>query len=132
MSRKSVRAALATLAVGGGLFAIAPASPADAAPQCNSHVVYQEANVPSAGGSVNCQMGQGAQSEAVLYLQYTLNYCYNAGLSQDGEFGPRTRAALIEAQRQAGAARDGVYGPETRSKILHRAIGPIFGCKRVS
>jgi peptidoglycan hydrolase-like protein with peptidoglycan-binding domain len=115
------------------LLALSPASPAEAAPQCTSYAVYHGANVPSVGrgGSVNCQMGQGAQSEAVLYLQYTLNYCYNAGLSQDGDFGPRTRAALVSAQRSAGAAADGVYGPETRSKIMHRGAPPIFGCLRV-
>ena len=133
MPAKSIRAATAALATAGGLFALSPASPATAAPQCTSYAVYHGANVPSVGrgGSVNCQMGQGAQSEAVLYLQYTLNYCYGAGLSQDGDFGPRTKAALIAAQRQAGAAPDGVYGPETRSKIMHRGAPPDFGCLRV-
>jgi peptidoglycan hydrolase-like protein with peptidoglycan-binding domain len=130
----SARNVITTLAVAGGLLGIVPAVPAAALPTCNSHIVHDEANVPSVAstGSVDCVMGQGAHSDAVLYLQFSLNYCYGAGLVQDGDFGPRTKAALIEAQRQSGAARDGVYGPETRRKMLHRAIGPIFGCKRVS
>jgi hypothetical protein len=130
--RKSIRAALAATALGGGLLAVSPASPANAYPQCTTFAVYHGANVPStSSGSVTCQMGQGAQSTAVLYLQYTLNYCYNAGLSQDGEFGPKTKAALIRAQAAAHAGQDGVYGPETRSKIMHRGTAPDFGCVRV-
>jgi peptidoglycan hydrolase-like protein with peptidoglycan-binding domain len=114
---------LATLAA-SGLFAVLTtmmaASPAAALPTCNSHRIYQEANVPSvaSSGSVNCE--------------YTLNYCYGENLRQDGIFGSGTRAALIWAQREAGTAADGVYGPNTRRAILHRAIGPIFGCKHVS
>lgn len=128
---------LATVAVTALISAaLLPAAPAGAAlPTCSWHTLHEEAYVPSVSttnGSVNCVMGQGAQSTAVFQLQVSLNYCYGNNLGQDGIFGPLTRAALINAQRQAGAVADGVYGPETRSKMLHRAIGPIFGCKHVS
>jgi hypothetical protein len=136
MTRPRPSRALRVVLLAGALalFSLVPAGPASAAyPTCTYYRVWYEANVPDVGstGSVDCVMGQGAQSTAVLYLQYTLNYCYFEHLQQDGQFGPLTRDALIRAQRKAGTYPDGVYGPLTRKAILHRAIGPIFGCKRV-
>lgn len=113
---------------------MAPATSAAAAPTCNSATVYQNALVPSvaATGSVNCVMGQGANSHAVLRLQWNLNTCHGKRLAEDGQFGPRTRQALIEVQRSVGARADGVYGPETRSKMLHMIVEGGGACKRVS
>jgi peptidoglycan hydrolase-like protein with peptidoglycan-binding domain len=108
--------------------------PASAAlPTCTTWRVHNEGNVPATGsGSVDCLMSQGAMSEGVRFLQYSLIYCYGANIASDGEFGPRTKAALRSAQQQAGAAQDGRYGPETRRKMLHRGTAPIFGCVHVS
>lgn len=38
-------------------------------------------------------------------------------LSVDNDFGPQTRAWVIEFQRRTGLARDGVVGPNTRAKL---------------
>jgi len=129
--RRSLLAVFGCLLATAGIVA-SPLPAMASLPTCTTFKVYYDANVPSTGsGSVDCLMSQGAHSEAVLFLQYTLNYCYSAGLAQDADFGPRTKAALIKAQRAAGAAQDGGYGPETRSKIQHRGAPPIFGCLRV-
>jgi peptidoglycan hydrolase-like protein with peptidoglycan-binding domain len=87
-------------------------------------------------------MAQGANSDAVWRLQWTLNKCYyRAGVSPlfpalldlDGDFGPKTKSALTYAQRPAGANPDGGYGPETRNRINHHySYDRQGGCRKSS
>lgn len=56
----------------------------------------------------------------VKLLQTNLNM-HGARLTTDGDFGAKTRAAVIEIQRKYGAeSRDGSVGPETWTIILTR------------
>ncbi len=75
---------------------------AEAATSCtNVSRVYNTngtryANVPSIGAntfSFNCQLNRGNNSTAVRALQTTLNRCYSAGLTVDGDFGGNTEEA---------------------------------------
>jgi hypothetical protein len=95
---------------------VVPAGTADAAtPHCSTWVYRYNITLPaSSSGALDCTMGRGSQSNAVRALQYNLNFCYDAGLTVDGEFGSRTERALKAAQRKDGTDDDGVYGPNTR------------------
>ena len=63
----------------------------------------------------------GSIGPAVALLQLALNREGNAGLAQDGVFGPATGAALRRFQQARGLNPDGVAGRET-----HRALTPWY------
>ena len=80
-------------------------------------------------GHWTCTMSQGSVSEAVRALQHDINACYAphgiAGpITPDGEFGPRTRAALVNVQRFHHLSPDGTYGRMTSRSMLHRWSAP--------
>ena len=43
---------------------------------------------------------------------------WDSSLVVDGDFGPLTRAAVVEVQRLGGVAQDGIVGPATWSLLL--------------
>lgn len=45
----------------------------------------------------------------------------SGNLSVDGDFGPRTEAALKGVQSTIGTAADGGYGPNTRDRMRFRS-----------
>lgn len=51
-------------------------------------------------------------------LQALLNAKFDAGLDVDGEFGPKTKAALIAAQKKMSTDADGSAGEDTWTKLL--------------
>jgi hypothetical protein len=114
------------LAMGSAL-TLAPA-PAHAATQyCNSTIITGIVRVPfhanTGGGTVFCTMKVGSRGPAVIQLQRTLNRCYGQRLAVDGSYGPKTRAAVVVAQRKTGLGDiDGVYGPKTAAAIEHEAL----------
>ena len=76
--------------------------------------------IPTIGNNThrdNCELELGNDSDAVATLQNTLNHCYGQHLTIDGDFGPLTQVAVRVAQRDAGVTQDGVYGPQTRDHI---------------
>jgi peptidoglycan hydrolase-like protein with peptidoglycan-binding domain len=79
--------------------------------------------VPTVGSNTfqpNCQLAQSNDSSAVTALQETLNACYGYDLSEDGDFGPATRAAVEGMQADIGVSADGIYGPNTRTAMKFR------------
>ncbi len=66
---------------------------------------------------------RGSRGDAVRELQQALN-ARGARLEVDGDFGPRTEAAVRDFQRRTGAAVDGVVGPQTLSKLASTPPGP--------
>jgi peptidoglycan hydrolase-like protein with peptidoglycan-binding domain len=125
---RSFIAPAAALAVASGI-AVLPAltstPPASAQASCTGSSAYDNsANhlvfVPTIGDDThldNCELGLGNDSNAVFWLQTTLNFCYGAGLATDGIYGPLTQAAVRHAQTLAGVTHDGIYGPQTRDHI---------------
>lgn len=82
-------------------------------------------HVPTAGrnsGRYDCTLRQGNVSDAVKVLQRALRHCGGyTNVAIDGEYGPVTRAAVLDLQRDVNdfvgwemLAEDGIYGPETR------------------
>jgi hypothetical protein len=68
-------------------------------------------------GSSLCFLAQGDTSPAVVALQHAMRVCYFQAVAIDGDFGPHTKQALINLQRQLGITADGVYGPQTRRRM---------------
>jgi hypothetical protein len=71
------------------------------------------------------QMGDNLP--AVGVLQKLLNRS-GARLSPDGAFGPRTRDAVMQFQRQRQLSADGVVGADTWPRISSGATLPIVDC----
>jgi hypothetical protein len=123
---------LLTLA-GVGLVTAGPA--AAEYPTCTKWTTYYDytshsyaQHLPSVGletGKTTCQLKQGNKNDAVKVLQRDLRYCWNdTNVVVDGEFGPKTRAAVLAVQRwanggwDAGLDEDGEYGPATRQWLM--------------
>lgn len=111
MNRTTLRAGLcgALLAAAGTLLTANPADAADA--RCNGATTMTAWNgtqiyMPTANGNIYCYMNYGEAGNEVRALQTTLNNCYGASLAVDGEFGPKTQAALRAAESSHGMGVD--------------------------
>lgn len=128
-------AATVTTAAAVLVAVLTTATPASAAPSCNTTTRFVQSglafSIPSASGDINCILGVGNQGAAVRHLQSNLNLCYYSGstvrghrnvlstrLSTDGIYGNLTRNAVAAVQRSHSISDDGVYGPQTRRTIL--------------
>ena len=61
---------------------------------------------------------QGSAGVLVAQLQRCLNKVQRSGLGVDGEFGPKTKAAVQGFQKRAGGLKaDGEYGPKTAGQL---------------
>lgn len=59
---------------------------------------------------------QGVKGDSVALLQKLLN-AKGAKLNEDGDFGAKTRAAVIKVQKEAKLVPDGIVGPYTWDAI---------------
>ena len=55
---------------------------------------------------------------SVAWLQDSLNKLNNAGLAVDGDYGPATKKAVSDYQKEHGLAVDGWAGPQTVAAIM--------------
>jgi len=62
------------------------------------------------------QVSSGSTGSVVKKLQSALN-AGGAGLEVDGKFGPKTRQAVVNFQRNQGLTADGIAGPNTWQKL---------------
>ncbi|HEX6425575.1 MAG TPA: peptidoglycan-binding domain-containing protein [Acidimicrobiales bacterium] len=67
--------------------------------------------------TVDCQVGEGSDDEAVVIVQDALSRCNERPVSVDGDYGPETRGAVADLQAASGLAADGVVGPATRQAM---------------
>ena len=61
--------------------------------------------------------GVSMSSLDIKNLQEVLNTVFEEKLSVDGKYGPATTAAVKRAQKTIGASQDGYYGPDTKAKM---------------
>lgn len=91
------------------------------------------------GGAVQDDPGQidesnsdllrkGSAGSLVLELQKDLNKL-GYGLSEDGDFGPKTETAVIDFQKKAGLDPDGIVGPLTQQKLKGQTSDGSFGIR---
>jgi hypothetical protein len=134
-ARRAVRNILLTAAFAAGAVLVAPAAPASAVAYCDIGLVWQNAYVPGNGDlpfSPNCISAQGAgPNGAVQTLQLNLRDCHRKALDPDGHFGPITRRALTDVQKDLRIRADGVYGPQTARAMSHQIVGG-GGCKKIT
>jgi peptidoglycan hydrolase-like protein with peptidoglycan-binding domain len=59
----------------------------------------------------------GSKGEEVVELQTFLNRFNNAGLATDGDFGPKTKLAVMKWQSGHNLVSDGVVGPKSKAEM---------------
>jgi peptidoglycan hydrolase-like protein with peptidoglycan-binding domain len=121
----------ATVFAGGALSPNTPTAEAASKGECaayvsawgskNSFQVY----MPSRMGWPGCTVSvNGLTNAGVGVLQQTLQTCYNQDIKWDNIFGPKTKAAVKNAQaKHSGLVQDGIYGPNTHNRIEHIRVG---------
>ncbi|EHA51164.1 hypothetical protein MGG_10023 [Pyricularia oryzae 70-15] len=125
----------ASFLVGATLALSAAALPSELLPRadgyCNTSKNVQGranglvAKYPAISGGGSCILKDSALGAGVSTLQTALNRCYAAGLDVDGDFGPKTTAAVKKAQRaEGGLDVDGIWGP--KGYIMHVAYHTQF------
>lgn len=61
-------------------------------------------------------LGKGDKGTQVKRLQMFLNWCINAGLTVDGDFGAKTEKAVKNFQKKYGLTQDGYFGKASLAK----------------
>lgn len=59
----------------------------------------------------------GVKGDSVKTLQQNLNIVMKSGLIVDGDFGDKTKTALINFQKKYGLEADGEYGSKSKAKM---------------
>ncbi|MEU7823089.1 peptidoglycan-binding domain-containing protein [Catellatospora sp. NPDC049133] len=132
----------ATLMSAVGVLVTAPAAHAATAPRCNSSATVQadwrtQVVMPVATTTTTpifeCTIAYGETGTEVKVLQSTLNRCYKSvigtALVVDGQFGSKTQAALIKAQRSEWLPQTGKYtGAEAWNMKFFGMRGLGLGC----
>lgn len=115
------------------MLAVMPLTEASATPTCIQNIDFRGQEVPASfGDSVTCLLRTGNDNTGVVALQDALRFCSGHNIKVDGDFGSKTRAALVRVQRRIGVAADGEYGPITLSHMRFVSAGDIFpGCRPV-
>ena len=65
----------------------------------------------------NPTVKSGSKGAEALNLQKDLNYVMNARLVEDGDFGAKSKAALIAFQTKYKLTADGIYGAKSQAKM---------------
>lgn len=140
--RRLTSGLIASVVACTGVLATASASEA-ARPVCDMTLGYvgrakvPSVNIPYAAPGVHltdCYMKQNVGGGAAIRaLQESLAYCHKQpGISVDGVFGAKTRAALLQVQRNLAIEPDGIYGNESRDHMLFFVgwVGSQAACDR--
>lgn len=136
LRRAGLGIAAVALAVSG--MALSAVSASAATPLCQKMITYTNAAgnrivVPATNtNSTTCNIGRDlvANTAVVTGLQRGLIQCYPGvrlaapysdefvrDLDRDGDFGPRTEAAVKGVQNYIRSTPDGIYGPNTRDRM---------------
>ncbi|MFY0574843.1 N-acetylmuramoyl-L-alanine amidase [Cystobacter fuscus] len=86
---------------------------------------------PTSSSLPEGELREGEQGPEVQRLQTVLVRLKYLSARADGDFGPKTKAALQAFQSDWRLTADGVYGPGTRAALL-KALVPVYKPKVVS
>lgn len=83
-------------------------------------------SVPTPPVPVGIYAQPGSNNANVLKLQLFLNRVFPSysRLSADGDFGPKTKAVVVEFQKRVGIDRDGIVGPITLANLQRFGFRP--------
>lgn len=73
-------------------------------------------STPYTGGLPSGMVKKGSKGTDVKHVQKFLNWAIKAGLSVDGICGSKTVSAIKKFQKQNGLSQDGIFGPKTKAK----------------
>jgi zinc D-Ala-D-Ala carboxypeptidase len=107
--RKSVALATSALAATGSLLLSVPAASAVEGTSGTSASLLGACNY---NGS-HPEISEGSTGAAVSHAQCLLKHVRGYGVDIDGHFGPKTRAAVENAQDDCNIVEDGIVGPVT-------------------
>jgi hypothetical protein len=96
--------------VGGSIVLALPAGPALARSAHGTHA-------PTQDGATWTTVRRGSSGFAVLQVQYVLRSLGDSALIVDGQFGPRTEAAVKQFQSSHALQVDGIVGPRTAAAL---------------
>jgi N-acetylmuramoyl-L-alanine amidase len=82
------------------------------------------AATPTAPDLPTGSLSEGSRGREVQQLQAVLIQLKYLGGAADGDFGPKTKDALLRFQRDWRLEADGKYGPNTRAALL-KALRPV-------
>jgi hypothetical protein len=145
MAAKTTRVLAVLALAASGLLAAAGPAAASSTPQCTrAYTYYGEGyyeqypagwNATYSYWAMECWLASGSSNGGVRQLQSDLNNCYGRTswggvdlgirLTVDGDFGPKTKAALTTAQRylhdhgRTWLTVDGIYGPQSADTMNH-------------
>lgn len=111
------RAAVLAFQRAHGLTADGIAGPRTLAALRGASSTTSSTGAPAAGATSGSVLRQGSRGGEVASLQRALAAAGFSPGPVDGDFGPKTRAAVLAFQRAKGLAADGVVGPQTRSAL---------------
>lgn len=101
---------------------------------------YNTSSYQGSGSGGNGNTGGGAnlaplvvdKTANVKALQEVLNAVFGTNISVDGQFGTKTKMALMAAQSKMGIKVDGIYGPATYQAILKYIDNAIVAARNFS
>lgn len=130
IGRKLAATVIATAATATSLVAAAAPAQAAATPNCttvksayvgNGWYLNAPAYNATKGSHFSCYLEVGDRNSAVIWLQRTIQYCYDDGeLTVNGRYGTQTRGRVRAIQAKHGVSVTGIYGPLTRSGMSWR------------
>lgn len=96
-----------------------------------SHDSPGRAHAESAAHASDAVLREGARSDGVRRAQDTLNCLSHRdaqgnALAADGDFGPRTREAVVAFQHAQGLKVDGIVGPQTLEALTKTSQIPLL------
>src|ERR1035437_6815274 len=83
-------------------------------------VAVNPASAAAANCSITTTLKVGSKGAQVQCLQTAL------GLTADGSFGPKTKAAVVAFQKNAGLVADGIFGAKSRAQwMANNGVGAV-------
>lgn len=95
-------------------------------------IAISRLTTPSTTGSHVALLTLGSRGPQVLALQQKLRAAGFDPHGQDGDFGPKTEAALRAFQRARGLEVDGKAGPRTLAALARPAVAPVSSPKTIA